>query len=237
MNKSGTASQVIAHPKGGGAVKGLGESFSPDLHTGTGNLSVPIAVPAGRSGLQPALSLVYSTGQGNDIFGLGWTLSVPGVARDTAKRIPVYDDENDIFQLSGAEQLVPIAPVPDGPTRYRPRTEGLFSRISHFKTTTDDYWEVRGRNGLISQYGNAGQRGQDSATVCDPGNSRRVFSWRLTKTVDTFGNRIEYQYERETDREDGPHRWDQIYLKSIRYGDYGPADSPKFMATVRFLLR
>jgi Salmonella virulence plasmid 65kDa B protein len=78
MNKSGTASQVITHPKGGGALKGLGETFSPDLHTGTGNLSVPIAVPSGRAGLQPELVLVYSTGQGNGAFGLGWSLSVAG---------------------------------------------------------------------------------------------------------------------------------------------------------------
>ena len=38
---------VISLPKGGGAVSGLGETFSPDLFTGTGNFSVPIAVPAG----------------------------------------------------------------------------------------------------------------------------------------------------------------------------------------------
>jgi hypothetical protein len=31
MNKSGTADQVIALPKGGGAIKGLGETFSPDF--------------------------------------------------------------------------------------------------------------------------------------------------------------------------------------------------------------
>src|SRR5258705_4679121 len=85
MNKSGTASQVIAHPTGGGAIKGLGETFAPDLHTGTGNLSVPIALPKGRAGLQPQLALVYSTGQGNGPFGMGWSLSVPSVSRDTAK--------------------------------------------------------------------------------------------------------------------------------------------------------
>jgi hypothetical protein len=34
MNKSGTANQIIAHPTGGGAIKGLGETFAPDLHTG-----------------------------------------------------------------------------------------------------------------------------------------------------------------------------------------------------------
>ena len=47
---------VISLPKGGGAVSGLGEKFSPDLFTGTGNFSVPIALPPGRHGLQPQLT-------------------------------------------------------------------------------------------------------------------------------------------------------------------------------------
>jgi hypothetical protein len=55
MNKSGIADQVISLPTGGGAIKGLGETFSPDLHTGTGNLSVPIALPPGWGGVQPDL--------------------------------------------------------------------------------------------------------------------------------------------------------------------------------------
>ena len=78
-NKSGTGSNVISLPKGGGAISGLGEKFSADLFTGTGNFSVPIAVHPGRNGFQPELSLGFSTGGGNGIFGIGWGLSVPGV--------------------------------------------------------------------------------------------------------------------------------------------------------------
>jgi RHS repeat-associated protein len=233
MNKSGTASQVIAHPTGGGAIKGLGETFAPDLHTGTGNLSVPIALPKGRAGLQPELALVYSTGQGNGPFGLGWGLSVPGVSRDTSKQIPVYDDNTDIFLLSGAEQLVPLSSSP-GAIRYRPRTEGLFARITHFKSGPADYWEVRSRNGLISLYGDPSPATAGASILCDPGDNRRIFSWHLTQTRDPFGNRIEYLYEREPQRSDGSHSWDQLYLKTIRYGDYGPADNPQFMVTVDF---
>jgi len=35
--KTAVGSNVISLPKGGGAVAGMGESFSPDLFTGTGN--------------------------------------------------------------------------------------------------------------------------------------------------------------------------------------------------------
>ncbi len=107
-NKSGVSDQIISLPKGGGALKGLGEKFSPDLHTGTGNFTVPIALPPGRNGFQPELSLVYSTGNGNGPFGLGWGLSIPGVSRQTSKGVPVYDDSRDTFVLSGAEDLVPL---------------------------------------------------------------------------------------------------------------------------------
>ena len=72
-NKSGTSSQVIAHPSGGGALQGIGETFAPDLHTGTGNFTVPIGLPPGRKGFQPELNLIYSTGNGNGPYGEGWS--------------------------------------------------------------------------------------------------------------------------------------------------------------------
>src|SRR5216117_4362949 len=109
---SSSPQQIISLPKGGGALHGIGEKFSPDLQTGTGNFTVPIALPPGRNGFQPQLNLVYSTGNGNGIFGLGWSLSVPGVARMTSKGIPEYkdggdafDSGRDVFILSGAEDL------------------------------------------------------------------------------------------------------------------------------------
>jgi Salmonella virulence plasmid 65kDa B protein len=195
---------------------------------------VPIALPKGRAGFQPEPTLAYSTGQGNGPFGLGWVLSVPGVSRDTAKRVPVYDDDADVFLLSGAEQLVPMFSPSPGAIRYRPRTEGLFARITHLKSSTIDYWEVRSRNGLISLYGDPSPSAAGASILCNPDDGRRIFSWHLTQTRDPFGNRIEYLYEREPKRSEGPHSWDQLYLKTIRYADYGPTDNPQFMLTVDF---
>src|SRR3954463_14464406 len=102
-NTSAETGQTIALPKGGGAIHGIGEKFSPDLHTGTGNFTIPVALPPGRNGFQPQLNLVYSTGTGNGPFGLGWNLSIPGVSRKTSKGIPQYDEAMDVFILSGAE--------------------------------------------------------------------------------------------------------------------------------------
>jgi hypothetical protein len=138
MNKPSTSNHVISLPQGGGAMHGIGETFSPGLHTGTGNFTVPIALPPGRNGFQPRLNLVYSTGNGNGPFGLGWGLSIPGVSRKTSRGIPRYGDERgtlsnrDTFLLSGAEDLVPVAETAEA-IRYRPRTEGLFARIEHHR--------------------------------------------------------------------------------------------------------
>jgi Salmonella virulence plasmid 65kDa B protein len=80
------SSEVITLPKGGVALHGLGEKFSPDLHTGTGNFTIPIAFPSGRNGFQPQLNLAYSTGNGNGSFGLGWNLSTN--ARNEERQTP-----------------------------------------------------------------------------------------------------------------------------------------------------
>src|SRR3954469_13992012 len=92
-----SAADIITLPQGGGAQRGIGETFTPDLQTGTGNLTVPIVVPPGRRHLQPALDLTYSTGNGNGHFGLGWNLGVPGISRRTAHGVPTYRDEEDTF--------------------------------------------------------------------------------------------------------------------------------------------
>ncbi len=229
------SSDVITLPKGGGALHGIGEKFSPDLHTGTGNFTVPVALPPGRNGFQPQLNLVYSTGNGNGPFGLGWGLSIPGVSRKTSQGIPRYDDSTDTFLLSGAEDLVRVASPALGVTRYRPRTEGLFARIDHHRGPRNDYWEVRSRDGLISLYGKPGAAGDDPTVIADPADRTRIFAWQLTRTTDPFGNRIEYEYDRDLG-EASFHAWDQLYLRRIRYVDYEtPEAATEFLVSVTFV--
>jgi hypothetical protein len=64
---------AISVPKGGGAIRGIGEKFAANPVTGTGSLSVPIFVSPGRSGFGPQLSLSYDSGSGNGPFGFGWS--------------------------------------------------------------------------------------------------------------------------------------------------------------------
>src|SRR5947208_8104509 len=100
----------ISLPKGGGAIRGIGEKFAANPVTGTGSMSVPIATSPGRSGFGPQLSLSYDSGAGNGPFGFGWNLSIPSITRKTDKGLPQYRDfeESDVFILSAAEDLVPV---------------------------------------------------------------------------------------------------------------------------------
>src|SRR5262245_24236317 len=116
------AAPSISLPKGGGAIRGIGEKFAANPVTGTGSMTVPIATSPGRSGFAPQLSLSYDSGSGNGPFGFGWSLSVPAITRKTDKGLPQYRDaeESDVYILSGSEDLAPVL-RPDG-TRFKDDT-------------------------------------------------------------------------------------------------------------------
>src|SRR5881397_1990117 len=100
----------ISLPKGGGAIRSIGEKFAANPVTGTGSMTVPIATSPGRSDFGPQLSLSYDSGAGNGAFGFGWHLTLPAITRKTDKGLPQYRDseESDVFILSGSEDLVPL---------------------------------------------------------------------------------------------------------------------------------
>lgn len=215
-NKSGVSPQVLSLPKGGGAIRGLGEKFQPDLHTGTGNFSIPLDLPPARNDFAPKLALSYSTGAGNGPFGLGWSVGISSVTRKTSSGIPIYDDDQDTFILAGAEDLVETAR--SGTTiYYRPRTEGLFARISHVVDVGQNYWLLETKDGIKHFYGES----QD-CQIFDPLGKALIFAWYLARSEDTFGNKILYHYKRDNGpiAGDQGHAYNQIYPKRIEYCNY-----------------
>ncbi len=229
---------AVTLPKGGGAVRGIGEKFSSNLVTGTGSLSIPIFTSPSRSQFQPALSLSYDSGSGNGPFGLGWSLSTPAITRRTDKGLPRYrdTDESDVYLLSGAEDLVPVL-RPDGSRfeddaaspgyrihRYRPRVEGSFARIERWtdRATGEIHWRSITRDNVTTVYGRTG-----ASRVADPDNSARVFTWLICESHDDRGNAIVYEYAAENDdsvdrtqpSERNRARGAGRYLKRVKYGN------------------
>jgi hypothetical protein len=100
----------ISLPKGGGAIRGLGEKVTPQTATGSCRFAVPIFTSPGRAGFSPQLTLTYDSSYGNGPFGLGWRLSIPSITRKTAKGLPRYrdDEESDVFMFADVDDLVPV---------------------------------------------------------------------------------------------------------------------------------
>ena len=234
---------VVSLPKGGGAIRGIGEKFASNPVTGTGTLSIPLPTSPGRSGFTPQLLLSYDSGSGNGPFGIGWALSLPSITRKTDRGLPRYvdADETDVYLLSGAEDLVPVL-RPDG-TRsrdgttapdyfidhYRPRVEGLFARIERWthRTTGEIHWRSITRDNVTTVFGtDAGSRIVDPRDP-SPAHPTRIFTWLIRQSWDDRGNAATYEYVGEDDRgvdrtranERNRERTANRYLKRIAYGN------------------
>ncbi|HEY3824518.1 MAG TPA: SpvB/TcaC N-terminal domain-containing protein, partial [Bryobacteraceae bacterium] len=238
-------------PKGGGAIRGIGEKFAANPVTGAGSLTVPIYTSPGRSGFGPQLSLSYNSGSGNGPFGFGWSIGLPAVTRKTDKGLPQYEDarESDIFILSGAEDLMPslvdgsgqwtrdVAPSRSvygqqyAIHRYRPRVEGLFARIERWinlSTPQDTFWRSISKDNITTWYGKTPE-----SRIADPADPSRVFSWLICQSYDDRGNVIAYEYKpedstavdlrqiNERNRTDTTRPANR-YLKHIFYGNRTP---------------
>lgn len=181
--RSAVSSQAISLPSAEGSIEGMGESFAPVLSSGTATFSVPIAVAPGRAGVQPSLSLAYSSSGGNGAIGFGWGMGVPFISRQTDRGLPRYVDqahwhaEEDRFIYNGGQELVPVrsdeiaridqqaAATGDaselpadiaGWQQYRARVEGGFMRF--FRGPPDSSgrvssWVVQSKDGTRFDFG------------------------------------------------------------------------------------
>ena len=119
---------AVAVPKGGGAIRGIGEKFAANPVTGTASMSVPIATSPGRSGFGPQLSLSYDSGAGNGPFGFGWSLSLPSITRKTDKGLPAVPRRRGVRRLHPLRRRGPRA----RPSARRHPLRGRHDRIPGF---------------------------------------------------------------------------------------------------------
>jgi hypothetical protein len=237
----------IELPKGGGALKGIDETFRVNAANGTASFTIPLPLSKPRGDFMPAISLAYNSGSGNSVFGLGWNLDMRSIQRKTDKVLPTYTDaqEGDIFLLSAAEDLMPglsqdgtgmwvqdqsIAPTGEQVTRYRPRIESEFALIERIKPPDQraSYWKTTSKTNVVTLYGRSA-----GARIADPSEPDRVFKWLPELCYDDKGNCLEYGYVAE-DARNMPRRLSErnranslapfanTYLKHIKYGNKTP---------------
>ncbi len=211
----------ISLPKGGGAIKGIDEKFSVNAVNGTSSFSIPLPFSPAR-GASPQLSLSYSSGAGNGIFGLGWNLSLGSIRRKTDKGLPQYIDviDSDTFLFSEAEDLVPAFEKKVGGDfkldangdyiihekdsldglftirYYIPRIEGLFARIERWyaKNGNEIKWKVTTRDNATTLFGWTA-----NARIANPSDSSQIFEWLPQFVFNDKGNCAHYIYKRENE--------------------------------------
>ena len=202
-------------PKGGGAITGMtGEPgiIGPD---GASAFSVPLPVSRGR-GYFPEPVLSYNSRNGNDAFGLGWTVSMAALSRRVVKGVPRYTNEDE-FTDPDNEVIVPVLGSDGKPvsspkrklldtdlkteyrvTQYRPRLETSSDLLQYWQAERDvpgcpsEFWVIFAADGQVHLFGY-----EDSARIYQPDNPRHIARWLINASVSPEGEQIYYRYSNE----------------------------------------
>ncbi len=187
-DESATLPTAINLPGGPGSLEGFGQGYDVSASSGLPSLSYPIALPPGRAGLTPDVTLRYQAGKGSGIAGLGWSLETPCIEVSTRRGIPTYDatDELALRGLGSSEELIQVMPGV-----FRERIEGSTPVVVRVSGNGYEAVTVDGTRYVF------GTRPETRF-----GGSDGTFRWELEAIVDTFGNRVEFGYiaEAGTDR-------------------------------------
>ncbi len=195
-----------------GALEGSG-----GVSGGAASYSIPIILPPGRAGMQPSVSLNYSSRSGNGIAGIGWGISSGSsihrcgatFAQDRYTKSVTYGADDKLC-LDG-QRLIRIGGNTYGQSGAVYRTEiDDFSRITqqnHAINGAHPWFKVEHKDGRISIYG-AWSDNLQRAT----GRSQ-VLSWNIGRVDDRSGNNIKYSYQNFGNGE--------LLLKNINYTGTG----------------
>ena len=166
----------------------------PEVSPFTGALGykIPIVVPPGRNGIAPNLALTYSSQARNGLAGIGWTIDLGSIQRNTKYGLD-YTNNYGPFPY-------PFVAAINGSTSdltynstwgcFESVVEGAFSKYCKTDvSTTYSYWTVYAKDGTKYSYGSTSASRQD-----DPADSSKVFKWCLDRVEDTNGNYMTITY-------------------------------------------
>jgi len=215
----------LSRPVGGSA----GEAGSNSV--GAATYSIGIEVPGGVKGVQPQVSVVYSSqGAGNGYSGHGWSLAPMSAITRTGKSVfhdgvatPVnYTGSNDAFVLDGQRLMLVSGTNGAAGSVYGTEQES-FSKIEAFSGNgnSPDWFKVTTKNGAILEYGSDG-----SAFKTNDGNN--TILWLLRRVQDASGNYMLYNYSIDNT---GRH----YSLSSIEYtGNVNTGTQPSYKVSFTY---
>jgi RHS repeat-associated protein len=180
----------VSGPSGREGVPFQGGAPTVNPALGIATVALPIEVPPGRHGLQPAIALGYSSGAGTGNAGFGFQLDIGSIQRSTRDGPPRFDN-GDVFVLSLGGESFELAPLDAESTRFRTVIDSgfLIERVAPGPFGPGStYWVARGRDGRAYRFGfhNDPEAGNVSQ-VAD-------FKWGLDRVEDASGNVMEIRW-------------------------------------------
>ena len=168
--------------------------------TGAMQYGYPIAVPPGRNGMQPRLSLSYSS-QG-PIYGTlaaGWSLSgLPIITLDTSQgRMVAAANGTKTYQssMAGGRYLVQVEePTDNDTTAFRAQNDDTFTRYEKGNSDRPFRWKALTSDGMTYFFG---EPAHIAGTPDNPSSPCSIVSDEyapLTSQMDSFGNTVNYYY-------------------------------------------
>ena len=191
--QTGVSEDRVSLPEGPGSLEGVGENV--DINTNMGSMShaVKIVVPQGFGAVTPNLGLSYSSGGGESVLGVGWSMPMPSIERMTFKRLPLYQSDDD-FCVDGSAQLVRLPGT--NPPIYRSRFEGGFARYTWLDEGDgrEGYWLAEYPDGTRAFFG-ADAQGNLVAEARVSG-AEGTFKYMMVEKVDVFGHKEVWSYRK-----------------------------------------
>jgi len=178
------------------------DQLNPKISVNGGalNASLPIVIPPGRAGMQPNVSINYSSDSGNGLLGQGWSLSAGSSIRrcaniyhtDSSSR-SVMDDAGDKLCLDGARLAVESTyTYGESGAVYHPENNPQVEVVQTGSLVTGSAisFEVNYANGHQSFYGDS-----DNSKVVRLIGGKET-AWKISKKQDQSGsNNITYNYD------------------------------------------
>ncbi len=172
--------------------------------SGAATYSVPITSPKGTAGVEPQLSINYSSQSGNGPLGIGWNISglssvhrcAKNFAQNDGQISEIRNNSDDRFCLDGQQLFIESGTYGANNATYKVES---FSNntITSFDTDNNldngpEYFIVETRAGEKHYYG---QHNSDAvnALVKATNNSANKL-WLLERTEDIAGNYMQYKY-------------------------------------------
>lgn len=169
---------------------------------GHATYTIPIKVAPGIAGMEPKLSLAYSSGGGNGLVGMGWSIAgisvitrcASNLAQDGAIRGVVFD-AGDKFCLDGQKLRLTSGSYGAELSDYRTEIDSFMRIVAStggapgaVPTVGPQWFSAKTKDGVVIEYGAT----EDSRIEAQ--GKTVVRSWAVSKITDPHGNFIEFEY-------------------------------------------